>query len=82
MHLVRLMRTELEVLQTGELRVRREDAEELSGIRDGRLAFDELLALSSDLQPSMVKVPASSHLPSDVDYERIDALLADVLGIT
>ena len=44
MHLVRLMRMGLEVLERGDLRVRRDDADALSAIRDGAMSFDELLA--------------------------------------
>ncbi|HYQ27741.1 MAG TPA: nucleotidyltransferase domain-containing protein, partial [Polyangiaceae bacterium] len=53
MHLIRLMRMGLEILQTGELRVRRDDAEELSAIRDGALSFEQLLAMARNLQESM-----------------------------
>ncbi len=43
MHLVRLMRMGLEVLETGVLRVRREDAEDLNAIRGGRMSYEELM---------------------------------------
>jgi len=81
MHLVRLMRMGLEVLQTGELRVRRDDAEQLSAIRDGALSFDEVLAMAGELQRAMQQAASVSSLPLDVDYDRVDALLADVLGV-
>jgi uncharacterized protein len=81
MHLIRLMRMGLEVLETGELRVRRDDAAELSAIRDGAFPFESLLAMATDLQQSMEKAAAATHLPRDVDYERVDALLANVLGL-
>lgn len=80
MHLIRLMRMGLEVLQTGQLRVRREDAAELSSIRDGALSFDELLAMAGALQQAMENAAAASGLPADVDYGRVDALLVDLLG--
>jgi predicted nucleotidyltransferase len=80
MHLIRLMRMDLEVLQTGELRVRRDDAEELSTIRDGALSFEELLALAGGLQRSMETAAAATQLPPDVDYERVDGLLLELLG--
>jgi hypothetical protein len=71
----------LEVLKTGELRVRRDDAEELSAIRDGALSFDDLLAMAGDLQQSMEKAAAAAELPHDVDFERVDDLFASALGI-
>jgi predicted nucleotidyltransferase len=81
MHLIRLMRMGLEVLETGELHVPRDDADQLSAIRDGGLTFDDLLAMATSLQQSMEKSAAATTLPHDVDYHRVDALLADVLGI-
>jgi uncharacterized protein len=80
MHLIRLMRMGLEVLQTGELRVRREDAEQLSAIRDGALSFDALLAMAGNLQRSMEAEATATQLPPDVDYERVDCLLVELLG--
>jgi len=81
MHLIRLMRMGLEVLETGELHVRRDDAEQLSAIRDGGLSFDDLVVMAGDLQQSMQKASAATELPHDVDYDRVDALLASMLGI-
>ncbi|HXK16858.1 MAG TPA: hypothetical protein VNG33_03555, partial [Polyangiaceae bacterium] len=80
MHLIRLMRMGLEVLQTEELRVRRDDAEQLSAIRDGGLSFDELLAMAGSLQRSMEAAVATTQLPADVDYERVDDLFVELLG--
>lgn len=82
MHLIRLMRMGLEVLETGELRVRRDDAVELSAIRGGSLSFDELLSTANNLQKSMEQATAASALPADVDYDWADDLLADVLAAT
>jgi uncharacterized protein len=80
MHLIRLMRMGFEVLKTGELHVRRDDAEQLSAIREGALSFDELLVMAADLQQSMQNATATTVLPHDVDYERVDALLATMLA--
>lgn len=82
MHLIRLMRMGLEVLETGELRVHGDDAHQLSAIRDGALSFDELLSMTSDLQQSMQREANVSRLPPEVDYESVDSLLTDVLAIT
>lgn len=80
MHLIRLMRMGLEVLQTGELRVRRDDAEQLSAIRNGALSFDELLTTAGDLERAMEAAAAANLLPLDVDYERVDGLLLELVG--
>ncbi len=79
MHLVRLMRTGLEVLETGELRVRRPDADDLNAIRDGALTFDELIALASELQGRMEKAAARTALPAEVDLGFVDRLALEVI---
>lgn len=81
MHLIRLMRMGVEVLETGELRVRRADADQLAAIRDGALSFDELLSTANSLQKSIEQAIAACSLPVDVDYEWVDALLAGVLSV-
>ena len=75
------MRMGLEVLEIGELRVRRDDARELSAIRDGALSFDELLNAAGMLRQSMEKAAATTTLPADIDHERVDALLISLLGL-
>lgn len=75
MHLIRLMRMGLEVLETGDLRVRRDDADELSAIRDGAIGFGELLTEVTGLQKSMEKAAAVTSPPADVDRDGVDALL-------
>jgi predicted nucleotidyltransferase len=81
MHLIRLMRMGLEVLEIGDLRVRRDDAHELSAIRDGAIPFDELLAAATALQVSMERAAGMTKLPCDVDHKGVDALLGDVLRL-
>lgn len=79
MHLVRLMRMGSEALEDGELRIRRDDAEELAAIRDGALAFDELLALADDLQGRMKHAAESSPLPADADRGTVDELARELI---
>lgn len=78
-HLVRLMRTGIEVLETGELRVRRPDAAELMKIRDGRHSYDELVAETERLESHMKTAAEASNLPAEVDYAALDELLFTLL---
>jgi len=80
MDLVRLMRMGLEILQTGELHVRRPDAEELNAIRDGVLTYDELMETAMPLQSKMEAAAGSSRLLPDVDYGRVDRLEFGLVG--
>lgn len=79
MHLVRLMRMGLEVLDTGALQVRRPDAGELSEIRDGALSYDALLETAESLQHAMQRAASTSRLPHDVDRDQLDALAFELL---
>jgi uncharacterized protein len=80
MHLLRLMHTGLEVLQEGELRVRRPDAAELLAVRAGELTFEQLSARANELQAEMRAAALSSRLPDDVDYSFVDGLALQVIG--
>jgi uncharacterized protein len=75
MHLVRLMRTGLELLETGELTVRRPDAAELIALRDGALSYDGVVVEAERLEQRMRAATVASPLPADVDHTALDALL-------
>jgi predicted nucleotidyltransferase len=79
MHLVRLMRMGLEILERGELLVRRHDAAELIAIRNGALSFDELLSAAAELEQHMRRAAARTTLADDVDHERVDRLAVDLM---
>jgi predicted nucleotidyltransferase len=82
MHLVRLMRTGLEVLETGDLNVRRPDVAELLEIRDGSYSYEALSAEADRLAERMRDAARRSALPPDVDHERLDELLVEVVQKT
>ena len=79
MHLLRLMQTGLELLETGELRVRRPDADELNAVREGKLSFDELLARASDLEAQMGSAARKTSLPDAIDFAFVDALALELI---
>ncbi len=79
MHLVRLMRTGVEIVETGELRVRRHDAAELIAIRDGALRHDELLAEAERLRLRMREAAPRCLLPSDVDPRAMDRVFRELV---
>jgi uncharacterized protein len=79
MHLVRLQRMAGEILATGEVRVRRDDREELLAVRDGVWSYDELIERA---EAASLKIGASrghSSLPDDVDRDALDALCASIV---
>jgi uncharacterized protein len=79
-HLVRLMRMGMEVLELGELRVRRPDWAELVAIRDGAMTYDAVVAEAERLQAQMRAAAAMSSLPEAVDYAEVDRLLLGIVS--
>jgi hypothetical protein len=73
------MRTGLELLETGELHVRRHDAAELIAVRNGALSFEALEALTEDYEKRMRAAAANASLPEDVDPEFVDALALELI---
>jgi len=80
MHLIRLMRMGLEVLESGDLLVRRHDADGLSAIRDGALPFGELLRQAETLRTEMEAAVRSTPLPNDVDHAFVDGLFQELVA--
>lgn len=78
-HLLRLMRTGIELLESGELHVKRADAMELRAVRDGALSYDDLISQARTLETRMKAAAASTRLPTDVDHEVLDELLFDLI---
>jgi len=69
----------LEVLEEGELLVRRPDAAELVAIRDGAWSYEELLAGASALRERIERAAATTALPEDVDRERVNQLAFELM---
>jgi hypothetical protein len=84
MHLLRLMQTGLELLETGELRVRRPDAADLNAVRDGALSYDDLLARAAGLEARMEAAARKTSLPAQIDFGRVDSLALELIrnGVT
>jgi uncharacterized protein len=73
------MRMGLEVLQSGDLKVRRDDAADLVAIRNGQMSYDELIEVAEALQLRMQTARKHSALPADVDPERVDRLFGELV---
>lgn len=80
MHLVRLLRMALEVLETGRLVVTRPDREELLAIRDGAWTYDALEANAEALRARVQAAASTSPLPDTVDEPALDALCATIVA--
>jgi predicted nucleotidyltransferase len=86
MHLVRLLRMAHEILTAGQVIVKRPDAKELLGIRNGEWSYEKLVSYANELDNALDSVMEGSTLPASPDRERIDKLtrsvVTDFLGLT
>lgn len=67
-HLVRLLRTGLEILQTGEVLVRRPDAKELLAIRNGSMSYNELIEYADHMDSEIKLWYKKTDLPKHPDF--------------
>jgi predicted nucleotidyltransferase len=76
MHLVRLLLSGITVLREGFVPVRVEDyRDRLLAIRDGQTAWEEVDAWRLELHKEFDAAFASTNLPEQPDYERVNAFL-------
>lgn len=71
MHLVRLLRMCREILETGEVVVRRPDRVELLAIRDGAWSYDQLIEWADVTNRELNALAESSTLPRTPDADAI-----------
>jgi len=79
MHLVRLMRMCREVLTTGEVHVKRPDAEELLEIRAGKWTYEDLMSWSKAEDKLLDEAMKTSVLPKEVDRGKLDQLCIELI---
>jgi hypothetical protein len=82
MHLVRLLRTGAEALETGTIIVRRPDAEELLAIRNGAWSYDELIAYAEQMDKHVREVLyLKTKLPKKPNIELAANLILQIQDI-
>ncbi len=74
MHLVRLMRMGMEILNDHKIIVKRQDKEELLQIRSGEWSYEQIMEFSKDMQIKLDNLYKTTTLPKSVDYEKINSL--------
>ncbi|HEY8148017.1 MAG TPA: nucleotidyltransferase domain-containing protein [Vicinamibacteria bacterium] len=80
MHLIRLLRMAVEILSTGNVLVRRPDAEELLSVRRGALSFDALLEQAEGIGSRLKVLAEASSLSLRPDEERLNILCAELVA--
>jgi len=77
-HLVRLLRTGLEILQTGEVHVKRPDAVELLAIRRGSITYDELIEYADFMDNEIKELYKVTDLPKYPDLKYAANILMNI----
>lgn len=80
MHLVRLLRMAREILTTGQVIVRRPDAEELLAIRRGAWEYERLVEWATAEDVALQAVSETSTLPKSPNVDAIDAIVTDIIN--
>ena len=78
-HLIRLLRTGLEILNGKGLIVKRPDAQDLLDIRDGAYSYDDLVKEAENLDAQLNEVYKASPLPDEPDTEAIERIYLDIV---
>lgn len=78
MHLLRLLRMAREILETGEVHVKRPDAEWLRSVRAGALPYTEVLAIARREEAELPGLTERSPLPPEPDHEAVEALVVEL----
>jgi len=80
MHLVRLCRMGTEILETGIVRVRRPDAEELLEIRSGAWPYEKLINWVEKQEDKFAELYKTSDLPNKPNRQKLDKLCCEIVG--
>ena len=78
LHLVRLIETAKDIVEKGDIIVRRNNRDELLSIRQGKVNLEELITKSDSLLKEVGKKFEESNLPEDLDKSIINNLLIDL----
>jgi hypothetical protein len=80
MHLVRLLKMAKEILEEGEVRVKRPDAKELLGIRNGEKTYEEIISFAEEMDLYLEKTYKNSPLPRSVDMAKAQEIYFQMLS--
>lgn len=78
MHIIRLLESGEEILRTGEVKVRRENAEFLLDIRFGKYSYEDFLKLVEDRKKKAEEAYLTCKLPEKVSKEYTQKIMVDM----
>lgn len=77
MHLCRLLKMGIEVLRSGQVIVRRPDAEWLLSIRNGALDYQDLLGWARQAEQELGRAERESELPEEPDFGWAESMVVE-----
>lgn len=77
MHLCRLLKMGIEILRSGQVWVRRPDADWLREIRNGALSYEQLLEWVKSAESELALAESTSALPEEPDLDWAECLVVD-----
>lgn len=80
MHLIRLLRTGFEILETGKINVKRPDAQFLKDIKNGKYKYEEIISMSDDLMNKIKSLEKNTNLPEIIEQSFINKIIKDIYG--
>ena len=78
MHLMRLLRMGIEILETGKVNVLREDRKDLMDIRKGVWSYDKLVGEAEALEAKLDTLYDNSQIPKNPNDKAINKLLISI----
>lgn len=80
-HAVRLLRMGIEIMLTGKVNVKRDDAEELLSIRRGEWKYDELMQYVFTMEQELVKIRDSGNsvIPKRPNMKKLEKLCVELI---
>ncbi|KKM66569.1 hypothetical protein LCGC14_1479910 [marine sediment metagenome] len=79
MHLVRLMRMGMEILETGKVHVFRPDREELKAIRNGAWTYSQITEYADSCEKKLESLYKTTKLRKQPDRKFLDELCVDII---
>ena len=80
MHLVRLLKMCKEIMELGQVIVKRPDREELLAIRNGAWTYEQLVGWAAQQDKEMQELYEKSTLPHTPDIKKLDDLCMELVG--
>lgn len=78
MHLIRLLRSGIDILEKGVVPVRRDDAAYLLDIRNGHYTYEEIIKESELLSKKVQQLSEKTTLPEQPDYNLAKAIMMEI----